>query len=57
MSECILCKEGAVCLNHELEQSVIEMIKKSNSEWVETDGACPKCEEYYAGLDEMVKIE
>ena len=57
MSECMLCKDGNQCVHDELEQSVIEMIKKSNTDWVEADGACPKCAEYYAGLDDMVEIQ
>ena len=53
----MLCKDGNQCVHDELEQSVIEMIKKSNADWVEADGACPKCAEYYAKLDDMVKVE
>lgn len=29
---------------------LIEKIKKEHPEWVEKDGACPKCLEYYKKL-------
>lgn len=29
---------------------IIERIKKDHPEWVEKDGACPKCLEYYKRL-------
>ena len=29
---------------------IIEQIKKDHPEWVEKDGACPKCIEYYKKL-------
>jgi len=57
MPECVLCKESVVSLNTEIEHLVIDMIKKRNSDWIEPDGACPKCIEYYKNLDEMVDIE
>ena len=57
MQECVLCKKDVMAIYRELEKSVIEMIKRENVEWVEADGACPKCIEYYKGLDDMVEIE
>ena len=56
MPECALCKKNVDSLEHEIEHLIIEMIKKSNAEWVEPDGACPKCIEYYKGLDDMVEV-
>ena len=57
MQECVLCKKDVMAIYRELEKSVIEMIKRENVEWVEADGACPKCIEYYKGLDDMVEIQ
>ncbi|MEW6008711.1 MAG: hypothetical protein AB1629_03670 [Candidatus Omnitrophota bacterium] len=34
----------------EAEKYVIENIRRSHPEWVEKDGACPKCIDYYKNL-------
>lgn len=57
MPECKLCNNSVESLEHEIEQLVIDMIKKSNSDWVKKDGACPKCIDYYRNLDNMAEIE
>jgi hypothetical protein len=56
MAECVLCKKEADGLDHEIEHLVIEMIKKSNPEWIEKDGACQECLDYYKNFDNMVEI-
>ena len=57
MPECVLCKKGVQSLEHDIEHLVMELIKKEHKEWVESDGACPKCVEYYDGLDDMVEVQ
>ena len=56
MTECVLCKKETDDLNHEIEHLVIDMIKKSNPNWVAEDGACPACINYYENLEDMVKV-
>lgn len=57
MAQCQLCHNSVDSLEHEIEQLVIDMIKKSNPDWVAEDGACYRCIEYYRSLDNMVEIE
>jgi len=35
---------------------VIEMIKQKNPNWVESDGACTRCINYYVDLDNAVEV-
>ena len=36
---------------------VISRIKENHPEWLETDGACPKCIEYYRGISGAEKLK
>ena len=56
MITCKLCDENGECLDQEIEDIVIEMIKKENPQWVESDGACTRCISHYSGLDDAVEI-
>lgn len=48
---CPICGESlhweVADLHARCEQWTIEQIKKDHPEWVEADGLCPKCVEYY----------
>lgn len=48
---CPICKkmvsENLVDTCESAHQYVIDNIKKKHPNWVEKDGACPKCIEYY----------
>jgi len=57
MPVCALCNKTVDSLEHEIEQLLIEMIKKKNADWVEADGACAKCIDYYKALDDMVQVD
>lgn len=57
MPLCTLCNNTVDSLEHEIEQLLIEMIKEKNAEWVEADGACTKCIDYYKTLDDIVTID
>ena len=57
MPKCLLCKKDVNSLEHEIEHLIIEMIKENNAGWVEADGACPKCIEYYKGLEDLAEVE
>ena len=56
MSECKLCSNECHDLNHEIELMVIEMIKKQNPQWIDSDGACSKCINYYSSLDDAIEV-
>ncbi len=51
---CSICGEAVRPEDAEVhifaEDWVIEQIRASNPEWVESDGACPKCLEHYRNL-------
>lgn len=53
---CPLCSEEADELLYEFEQYVLDVIKKEHPEWVESDGACPRCLDYYRSLDSAIQI-
>lgn len=36
---------------------VLDVIKSEHPEWVEQDGTCEKCIQYYSALDDLVEIE
>ena len=57
MEHCILCDKDSETLEHKIESSVMEMIKKNNPEWVEDDGSCTACVAYYKSLDNIVVQE
>ena len=53
---CTCCHSEADDLYRIGEEYLINQIKKEHPEWVEQDGACRKCIEYYHALDHAVKI-
>ncbi len=53
MDKCTLCNNEVDSLTHFAEQWLLETIKDKNPHWVEADGACSKCIEYYKGLDNI----
>lgn len=52
---CPLCKkeieEKLLKLHTRREKLIIDLIKKRNPGWVEEDGACPRCLEYYRAVE------
>ena len=56
-SKCALCGEDAEDLYTIAEKYVLDLIKAEHPEWIEENGACKKCVEYYNALDIAVKIE
>ncbi len=56
MKACKLCGTEAQRLNQELEDIVINMIKQEHPEWVESDGACQRCLEYYDKLESEIEV-
>ncbi len=52
---CPLCKqeieERMLDIHVRKERVVIDLIKKKHPEWVEEDGACPRCIEYYRVIE------
>jgi len=53
---CTCCNSETEDLYRIGEEYLINQIKKEHPEWVEQDGACHKCIEYYQALDYAVKI-
>jgi hypothetical protein len=43
-------------LSRVAERWVLDFLKKQHPEWVEKDGGCPRCIEYYESLDELVSV-
>ena len=57
MDNCVLCKEDAPSLDEKIEDLVMDMIKRNNPNWVESDGACKRCVVYYENLSKIVEVE
>lgn len=53
---CKLCGQEADSLCEFTEQWLLKIIILEHPEWVEEDGACPKCTEYYESLTDNLKI-
>lgn len=51
MAICPLCKMSTLDPRHEIEHFVMQSIMESHPEWVDEDGCCEKCIEYYESLD------
>ena len=56
MQNYVQIEESSISLGEQVEASVIDMIKTKNPEWVESDGSCEKCMDYYENLGEMVEL-
>ncbi len=56
MPTCKICNDEVDSLGQLAEGWVLDFIKKQHPEWVQEDGACPKCIEYYKSLDELVSV-
>ena len=41
----------------EVEQFVIEFIRREHPQWVREDGTCPKCLAYYKALGDIEIVE
>lgn len=57
MAVCKLCGKPTESLYHVTEQLVLDMIRRDHPDWVEADGSCRRCVEYYEGLDDALKVE
>ncbi len=53
MEICKLCNNEVDSLTPFVEQWLLETIKDKNPHWVENDGACMKCVDYYKSLDDI----
>ena len=54
--DCSLCGSSvpkeSFYAHRKMEKAIIDLIKKKNPKWVETDGSCVRCYEYYRTLSE-----
>ena len=57
MPVCELCGRETDSLYHITEQVVLDMIRKEHPEWIESNGACPRCLGYYESLTDAVQID
>ncbi len=57
MQNCTLCNEQTENIIDVTDKWLIDAIKKDHPEWVESSGACPKCIEYYSGLDQDLSVQ
>jgi len=57
MKHCDVCDEDVPSLDDIIKKSVMELIKKKNPDWVESDGACAKCISYYEKLPQFVEVD
>lgn len=53
MERCKLCNNEVDSLTHIAEQWLLETIKERNPHWVEIDGVCSKCIDYYKSLENL----
>ena len=53
---CKLCGQETDSLCEITEQWILKIIILGHPEWVEEDGACPKCTEYYESLTDNLEI-
>ena len=53
---CKLCGQEVDSLGKIAEQWLLKIIILEHPEWVEEDGACPKCIEYYESLTDPLDI-
>ena len=56
MKLCPLCGQPTSQLHRVVEQYVISVIRRENPDWIEADGSCPACIEYYNNLDDAVEV-
>jgi len=54
--KCPVCENETESLSNIVEREVIQMIKRDHPNWVESDGSCQKCVEYYDALDDIVEV-
>ena len=55
--KCTVCGKETEDLYRIAEQYLLDVIKAEHPDWVEENGACKKCVEYYHALDHAVLIE
>ena len=53
---CKLCNSETDKLNHKIKHFVLSFIKEQHPDWVEKDGSCKKCLNYYENLDKVVEV-
>lgn len=54
---CNLCGNEVEKLESIAEDYLLDLIETEHPEWVESDGACIKCIEYYYTLDKAVTLQ
>ncbi len=57
MQRCSLCGKQADIVHIEAEQYILDVIKKDHPEWVNKNGSCKACMDYYKKLDDIKVIE
>ena len=39
------------------EQYVLSVIREEHPEWIDRDGSCSRCEQYYKYLDDLISLD
>jgi len=52
---CPLCGKHSDSIEHIAEEWLLTEIRKEHPEWVEANGTCTKCVDYYHSLDNVFK--
>lgn len=50
-------KKEQIKLNQIAEKFILDTIQNDHPDWVDQNGECPKCDEYYESLSDIVTIE
>ncbi|CAA0105506.1 Uncharacterised protein [BD1-7 clade bacterium] len=54
--QCSLCNDEVDELYLLVKQTTLDLIRADHPEWIEADGGCKKCMDYYNALDGEVEV-
>jgi len=53
MPYCTLCQKEVDQLHYEIEQYILDTIRKEHPNWIADNGSCEPCMRYYDGLNDF----
>jgi len=53
MPYCSLCKKQVNQLHYDIEKWILDTIIREHPDWVDKDGSCQRCINYYESLDKI----
>ena len=57
MAICSLCGKERETGHHEVEHYVLELIRNDHPDWIEKDGSCQNCIDYYQHIGDEMHLE